>query len=138
MYQHITEPTRYREGNRPTLDDPVFSSEQNSVTRITHQSCLGKSDHEAITCEILTEPMTASNTKTSYAYDRGNYDQMRNILNIDWESRLEGLSTQEAMDSFENLYNQAVDQCVPKKQYFRSNKPKPLWMNKHAMRKCRK
>ena len=63
MYQHITEPTRYREGNRPTLDDPVFSSEQNSVTRITHQSCLGKSDHEAITCEILTEPMTASNTK---------------------------------------------------------------------------
>ena len=138
MYQHITEPTRYREGNRPTLDDLVFSSEQNSITRITHQSCLGKSDHEAITCEILTEPMTASNTKTSYAYDRGNYNQMRNILNIDWESRLEGLSTQEAMDSFENLYNQAVDQCVPKKQYFRSKKPKPLWMNKHAMRKCRK
>lgn len=138
MYQHISEPTRYREGNRPTIDDLVFSSEMNSITKITHQSSLGKSDHEAITCDIQTKPLTSNTNRTSYAYDKGNYDQMRNMLNIDWETRLEGLSTQEAMNTIENLYNEAVEQCVPKNQYSRSQKPKPLWLNKHAIRKCRK
>ena len=120
MYQHISEPTRYREGNRPTIDDLVFSTEMNSITRICHQSSLGKSDHEAITCNIQINPLTTNSSKVSYSYDKGNYDQMREMFNVNWEDTFNGLSTQDAMDKLETLYNAAVDQCVPKKQNFTS------------------
>lgn len=140
MYQHISKPTRYREGNRPTIDDLVFSSEMNSITRISHQSSLGKSDHEAITCLIQTKSLTTSSTKTSYSYDKGNYDRMREMLSINWDDTLRGLSTQAAMDKVEMIYKESVEQCVPKtkKPNSTSFKPKPLWMNSNAIRKCRK
>ena len=138
MYQHISEPTRYREGNRPTIDDLVFSSEANSITRISHQSCLGKSDHEAITCHIQVKSLTTNTSKVFYSYDKGNYHQMREMLSINWEDTLNGLSTQEAMNKLEILYNEAVEECVPKREHSTSCKPKPLWLNKSAIRKCRR
>ena len=138
MYQHISEPTRYREGNRPTLDDLVFSSELNSITKISHQSSLGKSDHEAITCKIQVNPLTTNLNKTSYSYDKGDYLQMREMLNIDWDATLNGLSTQDAMDRVESLYKVALEQCIPKKEYSTTRKSKPIWLTRSALRKCRK
>ena len=31
LHQHVTEPTRYREGQRPTLDDLLFSTDDTSI-----------------------------------------------------------------------------------------------------------
>ena len=139
MYQHISKPTRYREGNRPTIDDLIFSSEANSVTSVTHLSSLGKSDHEAIQCKINIKPVTRKNTKATYCYDRGDYEKMRNMLNIDWNQSLSSLSTQEAMDKVEKLYKDAMEKCIPKKTTpSSSHRKKPLWMNKTALKKCRK
>ena len=139
LYQHISKPTRYREGNRPTIDDLVFSSEANNLTSLTHLSCLGKSDHEAITCKIQIKPVTSNNMKISYCYDKGNYLQMREMLNINWSDSLNNLSTQESMDKVETLYKEAVERCIPKNQQSSNARcKKPLWLNKSAMRKCRK
>ena len=138
MHQHIFEPTRYRDGNRPTIDDLVFSSEINSISKICHQSSLGKSDHEAITCKIQIKPLTTNTSKTSYSYDQGNYEQMRQMLNIDWDAALRSLTAQDSMDKLESLYNEAVEQCVPKKKYSTTRKPKPLWLTRSAIRKCRR
>ena len=139
LYQHISQPTRYREGNRPTIDDLVFSSEANSLTSIAHLSSLGKSDHEAITCKILVKPISATCTKSSYSYDKGNYERMRAMLDINWNDLLNNLSTQEAMDKVETLYKEAAERCIPKNLQSQStNRKKPLWLNKNAMRRCRK
>ena len=138
LYQHIYEPTRYRDGQRPTIDDLLFSTEQNSVSKINHQSPLGKSDHEAITCEIQVKPLTHKSNKISYAYDKGRYNQLREMLNIDWNTELQELSTQEAMNRFETLYKEAVDQCIPKNEFSPKRKNKPIWLNQSALRKCRK
>ena len=116
MYQHISEPTRYREGQRPTIDDLIFSSDINNVSKIKHLSPLGKSDHEALTCEVQINPPLTQNEKVSYCYDRGDYNQMREMLNIDWNSALEGLDVQESMNKVEALYKEAVERCVPKRQ----------------------
>ena len=34
LVQHITKPTRYREGNTPTCDDLLFSSFENNISNI--------------------------------------------------------------------------------------------------------
>ena len=139
MYQHISEPTRYREGQRPTIDDLVFSSDINNVAKIKHLSPLGKSDHEAITCEVQIKPLVTQNEKVSYCYDKGDYNQMREMLSIDWNSTLEGLDAQESMNKIEALYKEAVERCVPKRQQTTSkNCNKPIWLNKSAIRKCRR
>ena len=138
LYQHISEPTRYRDGQRSTIDDLVFSSEMFSVSKLMHQSPLGKSDHESITCEIQVKPLSPKNNKTSYAYDRGNYEKMREMFTIDWNATLQNLPVQEAMDKVEALYKEAVEECIPKKQYSSIQKSKPIWMNRSAIKKCRK
>ena len=139
MYQHISQPTRHRNGQRSTIDDLIFSSDTNTVTKITHLSPLGKSDHEALTCKVQIKPLTIKNEKISYCYDRGDYNQMRQMLNIDWNETLNGLNVQESMDKVEFLYKDAVDKCVPKRQQVTNqNLNKPIWMNKNSIRRCRR
>ena len=45
LYQHVTEPTRIREGQEPSILDLVFTNEQNMVDKIDYSHSLGKSDH---------------------------------------------------------------------------------------------
>ncbi len=45
LYQHITEYTRYREGQNPSLLDLILTNEEGMVNDILYVSPLGKSDH---------------------------------------------------------------------------------------------
>ena len=48
LHQHISEPTRYREGDEPSLLDLIFSNEGGMVYNINHNPGLGESDHTCI------------------------------------------------------------------------------------------
>ena len=48
LYQHIFQPTRFREGNEPGLLDLIFSNEEGMVFNLTHKAGLGDSDHICI------------------------------------------------------------------------------------------
>ena len=45
LYQHVTEPTRYREGETPNLLDLILTSEDSNVQDLTYLPPLGVSDH---------------------------------------------------------------------------------------------
>ena len=47
-YQHVQSPTRYREGEEPSLLDLVFTNEEAMIQEISHQSPIGKSDHSVL------------------------------------------------------------------------------------------
>jgi len=51
LYQNVTEPTRFRDGNRPSKPDYIFTEEENLVQSIQIEALLGKSDHASITFE---------------------------------------------------------------------------------------
>ena len=40
MFQHVTEPTRFRSGQRPTCDDLVFSTLENEIKNLSYQLAL--------------------------------------------------------------------------------------------------
>ena len=139
MCQHITEPTRYREGNRPTCDDLLFSSYENNVSDLQHEAPLGLSDHETITCTLNTNLKSSTTPKTAYNFNKADYQKMKALLiNKDWDSILENKSVQEMSDKIEETYNDLVDKCVPKYTFQPSQTSKPIWMNLTAFKKVKR
>ena len=59
MNQLVTDPTRGRGSNKPSVPDLVSTNNENLVTSITHTTALGKSDHAMlelkITCDTTTQ-----------------------------------------------------------------------------------
>ena len=45
LFQHIREPTIFRESQKPSILDLIFTNEENMVDKINHLPSLGKSDH---------------------------------------------------------------------------------------------
>ena len=138
MFQHVTEPTRFREGNRPTCDDLIFSTAENEILNLSYTPSIGASDHITLECEIATDIKPIPTTRMSYTYDKGDYDKMKQMLSIDWDEMLNDKSVQEAMDLFEEQYHAAAKECIPQKASDISKGPKPLWLNSHALRKVKK
>ena len=45
LFQHVREPTRFREGQTPNILDLILTNEENMVEKIDYLPSLGKSDH---------------------------------------------------------------------------------------------
>ena len=139
LTQHITQPTRYRTGNTPTCDDLLFTSNETDIGDISYDASIGKSDHITINCSINTNIKPQVKKNTVYKYDKGDYKKMRNILNnVKWEEELQDKSATESMDIFEKIYHSAVKDCIPTIEVLSNDRRKPIWMNRHALRKVRK
>ena len=138
FYQHITEPTRYRAGNRPTCDDLLFTSYENNLTQLSYEAPLGKSDHTTITCTLHTEVKPIKSTRVIYNYNKGDYEKMKNMMSKDWDSLLNGKSVQEATNVITEEFKKAVDECIPKSTISNDSRAKPIWMNRLAFRKVKR
>ena len=139
MHQHITQPTRYRKDQRPTLDDLIFSTEENDVENIKYNPSIGSSDHIMLQCKLKTNFRTPTSKRVMYQYDKGDYKKMAEILNIDWTAELRGCSTQEAMNRLDQRYKAAEEECIPKSNINNPNGIiKPPWLNNHALRKVKR
>ena len=138
LCQHVTEPTRYREGNRPTCDDLIFSSYENGVSNISYEAPLGSSDHITLTCNIHTNLKPTQKSRVYYNFNRGNYPKMKTMMSKDWEEILAGKSVQQATDKFEEIYNNAVNDCIPKHNSLNNNRKKPIWMDYRSYRQVKK
>ena len=132
LYQLVTQPTRYREGQRPTMDDLIFTSEENLITQIEYLPHLGMSDHICISGKFGKHPGTAKAKQFIFHYDRADYTEMAKQLDIDWESELTDLGPQETMDRIETLINEAVQVHIPKSETKVFQGHKPLWMTKQV------
>ena len=78
LIQHITENTRFREGQASNLLDLVFTDRDDNVTRLDYEMPFGRSDHVCL----------------KRKYFKGNYPEIRNDINmIDWENELRGKDT---------------------------------------------
>ena len=87
-YQHIQTPTRYREGEEPSILDLVFTNEEAMIQEISHQSPIGKSDHSVLLIKFLIQQTSTFTPRTVHCYDKGDYEGMRGDLNLNWETEL--------------------------------------------------
>ena len=110
LFQHnITEPTRIRQDESPSLLDLVFTIEQDMINNLSYYIYLpplDNSDHICIQFDILcySEPKKTDNIK--YNNRAANINLMKQILSdIDLVSILDPLNTNDAWLQFKSIFS---------------------------------
>ena len=85
-HQHVTLPTRYREGTDPSTLDIILTNDENIIDKLEHLSPLGKSDHSMLSFSMKIQNNSTYKPRTVFNYDKGNYKNMRKELSIDWQT----------------------------------------------------
>lgn len=138
-HQHTTEPTRFRENQRPSQLDLVFSKELGFVSTLTYGPPLGASDHVSLEIELNFELSLPNKERKIYHYDRADYRAFNHdILEINWNEAFDGASAQVAIDTFQEKLQDLTSKHIPFHTVAAKEKPTPIWMNKHAMKLVKK
>ena len=103
LYQHVTEPTRHRKDETPSLLDLVLTSEEGMVQEIQYLPPLGESDHVCLRFKVFT---AQQKSESSIPYEsnirKTNYASVREELSKhNWEEEL--------VSTFEKDYNIFID-----------------------------
>ena len=90
LHQHITQPTRVRHGQEPSILDLVLTNEEGMIENIDYGNPLGKSDHLVLTFEFKYYTKRNTKDKNVQIYAKGKYDLMEAELRaIKWEAELQ-------------------------------------------------
>jgi len=139
MHQHITKPTRYREGQRPTLDDLILTNDEQIIQDLEYKPSVGKSDHVMLSFNLVQQGRTQKTYREKLCYDKGDYSKMETMLSRDWTTELADKNVQEQMDYLETCIQEAINECIPKKKICTSRPTgRPVWMSDRALRKTRR
>ena len=119
LTQHITEPTRGRGSDTPSTLDVLLTLREDIIEELVVDSPLGKSDHALIwatfACNYKPKPVT----KTRFQYDKADYDKLKEMMNVDWVSRLNSDGNTGNVDAmwvtFRDHLNEAIKTCIPTK-----------------------
>lgn len=116
LSQHVLTPTRGRGTDKPSLVDLFLTTNENNVEKVEIKSPLGKSDHSVVAVTYRTQKERKLN-KEILDYEKGDYEQLKDILNLDWEVLLETCKGDiDCMwEAFLNKYKMAEQLCVPTK-----------------------
>ena len=118
LHQHVSQPTRKRGTDEPSLLDLVLTDDATQISEISYDSPLGKSDHSTLNFEFncLIERPTKRET---FNYLKGDYESMRNDLEAsDWETEMKTYAINASVENYwskikDKLY-QLRDKYVPK------------------------
>ena len=103
LYQHVTEPTRHRKDETPSLLDLVLTSEEGMVQEIQYLPPLGESDHVCLRFKVFTaQQKSESSIPNESNIRKTNYVSVREELSKhNWEEEL--------VSTFEKDYNIFID-----------------------------
>ena len=136
----MTNPTRFREGQKRTMDDLVFANEESLISDIEYGDPLGKSDHLILSFELYVPKVkTKENPKYKFNLQKGDYNKMRVMFTKNIESLLK--DDQEIEEMWNVLKHEVVkcmDLCIPKTKCNQNKKCTPLWMNDKVLKKIKK
>ncbi|EFA12433.1 hypothetical protein TcasGA2_TC005244 [Tribolium castaneum] len=134
LSQIVTEPTRFRSQQRPSLLDLVILSDVNLVSSLNVSNPVGTSDHAKIEIElqimIYSEPYARIKTTSIVDYTR--IDE--SLLTYDWNG-LDSLNAEEQWKHFKSI----LQTCITTNSRLFTNrlrKDKP-WINQHMLDKIK-
>ena len=131
LIQHVTENTRFREGQASNLLDLVFTDRDDNVTRLDYEMPFGRSDHVCLMFEVLCH-RHSEKEGFKRKYFKGNYPEIRNDINmIDWENELRGKDTEESWGILESVIKESVERNVPMQKVVKTFKKK--WMTQEVL-----
>ena len=136
LIQHQREHTRFRDGQRPTMDDLVLTNRDDLVNEIITAPAIGKSDHATLVIN-LAGSLEGAPGKERHNYRKGNYTEMRKYFQeTNWDAELGGRNMEEAWSLFRQRIDEATDKFVPKTRSGGSRRK--TWMDKGTLTTVRK
>ena len=83
MSQHVTDPTRARRSNNPSVLDLIISNDDDIIGDVEHLSPLRRSDHCIITFEIMCTIKLNNYTKRGKYYNNADFYRRLEFSKID-------------------------------------------------------
>ena len=115
LHQHVMEATRFRGNSATNTLDLIFTSDDSIIDNIRIDAHFGKSDHACVCFGYDLEETCTNSAKSVPLYNKGNYDEVRRLLRIDWTSEL---GRRDRIHNkwffFKDKVKQAADECVPR------------------------
>lgn len=137
MYQQVTEKTRVRQGQKPSMLDYIFTDEQNMVDVIYYEQPLGKSDHVCMQWAVKTERPNKHENRTKLNYWKGNYEEInKKLARIDWISEFQASDVEAMWNKFHDVLMQLVYKQVPVKKQVKQKKSQ--WISNETIKLMRK
>ena len=114
LFQHVRDITRTRANCGPSTIDLLFTNEEGMLEDLKHTSPLGSSDHCGLDFLFKCYVIQNESKTERWNYFKGDYENMKADLDIDWEKQLKNKNTQEQLDTFLNIINIAKSKYIPK------------------------
>jgi len=141
LIQNVTEATRVREGQIPSLLDYVFTDEENVVDEMICEVPLGKSDHVCITWKLKMERQEAGDGRMGRLdYYRGDYGAIGAALElVDWAGRMvDEVGLEAKWNFFKQTVSDLVNKHVPKKRINKQRVNKSKWITSGTKREMKR
>ena len=118
LFQHVTQPTRHRGSDEPSILDLVLTNEEMQISNIEYESPLGKSDHSSLIFDFHCYTETKKLTE-SYNYNKADFDAMRSDLETtNWANAMIEKAKNETVENYWMLFKEKLyslrDKFVPK------------------------
>ena len=133
LFQHVTQPTRYREGVAPSTLDLLFTNEEGMVSELQYLPGLARSDH--VMLHFLLKCYTALSSHSHckrFNLHKADFAQMNTMIgNMNWQC-LASLDVETGYEVFRDGLSSAVSACVPKARGSKSRRS--IYMTSQALR----
>ena len=132
LFQHVTQPTRFREGTTPNVLDLVLTNEEGMLNNLQYLPGLGKSDHVMLqfTLACYTTPIELKERKLNY--NRADFVKMNTLISdFDWSSLISD-DIKSGYALFKEKLTNMIRTCVP--EFSSSSNRKNIYMTSHALK----
>ncbi|XP_072014972.1 uncharacterized protein [Amphiura filiformis] len=140
LVQHVEIPTRYREGQKPSTLDLIFTNEEFMVENLEDMAPLGKSDHVGLSWTYVCNAEISTRDELpgdKLNYNKGDYESIKHDLkSTKWEEEMKDLDSEEAWLLFKSVYNQTVKNHIPQKKT--KKRYKPPWLSSKVKKSVKK
>ena len=114
LYQLISEPTRYRNGQEPSLLDLIMTSDDNLIRDIDLKAPLGKSDHVVIEFSVKNQHVTKERKLNRLDLKRMDIDVFRSRMdNVNWNDIFDSDNLDSIYQEMVNIVNAIVYEITP-------------------------
>jgi Reverse transcriptase (RNA-dependent DNA polymerase)/Endonuclease-reverse transcriptase len=136
--QNVSEHTRVRVNNQPSLLDLVFTRTNLEINDMLHLAGLGKSDHVVLKFSMVIEKlMKRESEPPKKNYYKADFEAIRAALVVvDWEEEFSNRDVNACYERLIEIYNDLDTKFVPLKKT-KAEFNKPRWLTKDVKRAIR-
>ena len=132
LYQHVTQPTRYREGVAPSTLDLIFTNEEGMISTLEYQPGIGLSDHVVLTFKLNCYTTQATRCDARLNFHKADFPKLSSMISdTDWRC-LSELDAEAGLQLLKKVLRKSVEECIPTARSSRSRKN--LYMTSQALR----